>query len=163
LIREGFYKVTGYVPKVDKRTRLNCTTYLIENGSVFLPGTAAWLAEYLHELTTFPNGKDDDQADSTSQALDWIKVRLSELDFTWPRLHARRRMIEEGRLDEVREMDEKYGAPPEEPKLAVPSGPVVYTGSGEAQKSGGPCVYDRTEGQEPDSRRLKRRSIFPKK
>lgn len=25
------------------------------------------------ELTTFPNGKHDDQADSTSQALDWVK------------------------------------------------------------------------------------------
>ena len=29
--------------------------------------------EYLHELTTFPKGKFDDQADSTSQFLDWIK------------------------------------------------------------------------------------------
>ena len=34
---------------------------------------AEWLAAYLHELTTFPNGKRDDQVDSTSQALDWIK------------------------------------------------------------------------------------------
>jgi hypothetical protein len=29
--------------------------------------------EYLHELATFPKGKNDDQADSTSQALDWFK------------------------------------------------------------------------------------------
>ena len=28
-------------------------------------GQARWLAEYLHELTTFPNAKYDDQADST--------------------------------------------------------------------------------------------------
>jgi len=27
----------------------------------------------LHELTTFPNSKYDDQVDSTSQALDWFK------------------------------------------------------------------------------------------
>jgi len=66
-------------------------------------------------------------------------------------------IIEEGRLDEVREMDEKDGVPAKEPKLAVPSGPVVYTGSDEVPKSGGPCVYVSTEGQEPDSRRLKRR------
>jgi hypothetical protein len=31
------------------------------------------LSQYLHELVTFPNGKHDDQADSTSQALDWLK------------------------------------------------------------------------------------------
>jgi hypothetical protein len=32
----------------------------------------SWLAEYLHELTVFPNGKHDDQADSTAQFLDWL-------------------------------------------------------------------------------------------
>ena len=46
---------------------------VIENGFVYLPATADWLAPYLHELSTFPNGKHDDQADSTSQALDWFK------------------------------------------------------------------------------------------
>jgi hypothetical protein len=29
--------------------------------------------EYLHEMTVFPNGKHDDQADSTAQFLDWFK------------------------------------------------------------------------------------------
>jgi hypothetical protein len=40
---------------------------------VHLPTQAEWLSGYLHELTTFPSGKHDDQANSTSQALDWIK------------------------------------------------------------------------------------------
>ena len=31
------------------------------------------LAEYLHEMTVFPNGKHDDQVDSTAQFLDWFK------------------------------------------------------------------------------------------
>jgi hypothetical protein len=31
------------------------------------------LGEYLHELTSFPKGKYDDQADSTSQGLHWFK------------------------------------------------------------------------------------------
>ena len=31
------------------------------------------LAPYLHELTVFPNGKHDDQVDSTAQMLDWFK------------------------------------------------------------------------------------------
>ena len=31
----------------------------------------------MHELSTFPRGKYDDQADSTSQALDWFKNNSS--------------------------------------------------------------------------------------
>jgi len=46
-----------------------------QNGFVHLPEQAAWLAEYFHELTSFPQGKHDDQVDSTSQALDWFKQR----------------------------------------------------------------------------------------
>jgi phage terminase large subunit-like protein len=38
-----------------------------------LPRLPSWLGEYLHELASFPKGKYDDQADSTSQALDWFK------------------------------------------------------------------------------------------
>jgi hypothetical protein len=38
-----------------------------------IPGQVTWLPEYLHELSSFPKGKYDDQADSTSQALDWFK------------------------------------------------------------------------------------------
>jgi hypothetical protein len=46
---------------------------VIDNGFVRIPETAPWLAEYLHELTVFPNGKHDDQVDSTAQFLDWFK------------------------------------------------------------------------------------------
>ena len=53
--------------------RLHSVTSTIENGFVYLPDTAEWLAEYQHEMTSFPKGKFDDQCDSTSQALDWIK------------------------------------------------------------------------------------------
>jgi hypothetical protein len=49
-------------------------TAVIENGFVHLPETAPWFAEYLHELAVFPNGKHDDQADSTAQFLDWFKT-----------------------------------------------------------------------------------------
>jgi len=36
-------------------------------------GTSQPVAEYLHEMTVFPNGKHDDQVDSTAQFLDWFK------------------------------------------------------------------------------------------
>ncbi len=73
LIRDGVPEVTRYEPTMDKVMRLHSVTSTIENGFVLLPTEADWLAVYLHELASFPNGKHDDQADSTSQALDWAK------------------------------------------------------------------------------------------
>jgi predicted phage terminase large subunit-like protein len=73
LVSEGMQTIQKYEPTTDKITRMNSVTSTIENGFAHLPDKAAWLDEYLHELTSFPNGKYDDQADSTSQALDWFK------------------------------------------------------------------------------------------
>ncbi len=75
LIHEGVYAVKAYKPTMEKTMRMHSVCSTIENGFVHLPDKAAWLGTYLHELTTFPNGKYDDQADSTSQALDWQKQR----------------------------------------------------------------------------------------
>ncbi len=73
LIAEGLHAVTRYRPQADKIMRLHAQTAVIENGFVHLPERAPWLAEYLHELTSFPQGRHDDQVDSTAQALDWLK------------------------------------------------------------------------------------------
>jgi predicted phage terminase large subunit-like protein len=73
LIADGSHGVTRYQPTTDKIMRLHAQTALIENGFVYIPETASWLAEYLHELTVFPKGKHDDQVDSTAQFLDWFK------------------------------------------------------------------------------------------
>ena len=73
LIAEGRHGVTRYPPIGDRTMRMHAQTAVIENGFVHLPETAPWLAEYLHELAVFPNGKHDDQADSTAQFLDWFK------------------------------------------------------------------------------------------
>lgn len=61
-------------PGLNKQMRLNAQTGIIENGFVHLPKQAEWLDAYLHELTTLPGTKYDDQVDSTAQALHWIKV-----------------------------------------------------------------------------------------
>ena len=63
---------------------MHAQTAMIENGFVHLPKEAAWLAEYLHELTAFPRGRDDDQVDSTAQMLDWFKQAGREpQDWMW--------------------------------------------------------------------------------
>jgi hypothetical protein len=57
--------------------RLNAQTGAMEGGFVHLPREAHWLADYLHELMTFPRGRYDDQVDSTAQALAWSKQSQS--------------------------------------------------------------------------------------
>jgi hypothetical protein len=53
--------------------RMHSVSSTIENGFVYIPTQSDWLPEYLHEISSFPKGKFDDQVDSTSQALDWVK------------------------------------------------------------------------------------------
>ena len=83
LIADGCHGVTRYQPTTDKVMRLNAQTTLIENGFVRIPENAPWLAEYLHELTVFPNGKHDDQVDSTAQFLDWFKKPFPGQGLSW--------------------------------------------------------------------------------
>lgn len=73
LVSEGVDIIKRYDPTMDKVMRMHSVTSTIENGFVHIPEKAPWMGEFLHELTTFPKGKYDDQADSTSQALDWFK------------------------------------------------------------------------------------------
>ena len=78
-----------YEPKMDKIMRMHSVTSTIENGFVYLPGEAEWLGEYLHEITSFPKGRFDDQCDSTLQALDWIKSGYCHYGFLkWLELEA---------------------------------------------------------------------------
>jgi len=78
LIGDGISHVARYSPDGDKIMRLHAQTAVIENGFVFVPEEAPWLADYLAELLSFPAGRHDDQVDSTAQALAWMKMRRSE-------------------------------------------------------------------------------------
>jgi len=67
LVNEGVHAIQKCEPSMNKIMRMNSVTGMIESGFVHLPNQSCWRDEYLHELTTFPNGKYDDQTDSTSQ------------------------------------------------------------------------------------------------
>ncbi len=58
----------------DKVARAYATTPLIEAGKVFLPENASWLFDYIEELSAFPNARNDDQVDSTTQALFYMRT-----------------------------------------------------------------------------------------
>jgi phage terminase large subunit-like protein len=56
-------------PEYDKKIRMAIQAGKFENGQVFFPKEAPWLAELEAELFAFPSGRHDDQVDSISQAL----------------------------------------------------------------------------------------------
>jgi predicted phage terminase large subunit-like protein len=93
LLEESLSAVTRYKSEGDKVMRLVAHSATFENGFVHLPREAHWLQDYIHELTTFPASKYDDQVDSTSQALAWIKQRVPG----WGILEFYRRSVEEAR------------------------------------------------------------------
>nr|WP_283937550.1 phage terminase large subunit [Sphingomonas hankyongi] len=64
-------------PRIEKLARMQARSVMFETGRVVLPREATWLSDYLDELLGFPNRANDDQVDSTSQALDWIQQRFA--------------------------------------------------------------------------------------
>lgn len=62
-------------PVGDKLTRAVTSTAIMESGRIYLPRNAPWLADYQHQLCTFPNAQHDDMVDSTSQFVNWFRER----------------------------------------------------------------------------------------
>lgn len=52
-----------------------------EAGNLFLPdpSIAPWVNDYLTELTAFPGAPNDDEADATTQAVNWMSNRFSTM------------------------------------------------------------------------------------
>jgi predicted phage terminase large subunit-like protein len=69
-------EITGLIPiipKESKLARLASVSPMFEAGNVFLPEAEEWCHDYTVELTTFPSGAHDDQVDSTSMALCYLR------------------------------------------------------------------------------------------
>jgi predicted phage terminase large subunit-like protein len=96
---DGLSGVKPYEPPAgtDKIMRLHLQTALFANGHVLLPRQAPWLADYVAELTGFPGTKFDDQVDSTTQALQYLKEGSNKAEM-WARVgrnaHLGHRMLD---------------------------------------------------------------------
>lgn len=73
LKRETQLPLIPCMPKVDKLTRLQRVTPLMEAGKMALPQRANWLGAFERELFQFPDGAHDDQVDAVSQYLNWVR------------------------------------------------------------------------------------------
>jgi predicted phage terminase large subunit-like protein len=61
----------------DKVSRAHAVTPLIEGGRVRLPEWASWVDDYINVMAAFPKGANDDDVDSTTQALNYLRDRIS--------------------------------------------------------------------------------------
>jgi predicted phage terminase large subunit-like protein len=78
-LRAENFSIAQEAPAIDgdKIMRLHSQTAKIAGGFVLFPNEAVWLDQYLLELASFPNSKNDDQVDSTVYALAWLTENAS--------------------------------------------------------------------------------------
>jgi predicted phage terminase large subunit-like protein len=86
-LKTAHFSVIAVKPEYDKQTRMAIQSAKFENGQVFFPKEAPWLADLEAELFAFPRGRHDDQVDSISQALAhksssplWTKASIAGLN-----------------------------------------------------------------------------------
>jgi predicted phage terminase large subunit-like protein len=78
----GVQGVIGITPSADKLSRMMAQTPKLEAGSLILPTSAPWLADFKSEYLAFPAGQYDDQMDALSQFLEWQGKRGND-PFEW--------------------------------------------------------------------------------
>jgi predicted phage terminase large subunit-like protein len=75
--------VRWLMPEKNKIARAETAAAQVQNGRVYLPEQAPWLAEFLDECLTFPVGKHDDQVDVLAYAC----IELSRRTVSPRRIH----------------------------------------------------------------------------
>ena len=68
-IKRDIMGVIPVEPDGSKEARAHAVSPQIEAGNVYLPRNAPWVHDYIQEWSAFPNGKNDDQVDASTQAL----------------------------------------------------------------------------------------------
>src|SRR5580700_4120631 len=59
----------------DKEANARAVSPMFEAGMILLPDDAPWADDYIESMTRFPKGQHDDDVDSTSQALNYLRRR----------------------------------------------------------------------------------------
>jgi len=73
LQRDTALPLLPYISSDSKIARAQAVSPLAEAGHVYVPESAAWIADWLDEHANFPNAPHDDQVDTTSMALEKLR------------------------------------------------------------------------------------------
>ncbi|WP_054000524.1 phage terminase large subunit [Ahrensia marina] len=82
LRRIGESQYRAITPRGSKEDRLAACSALIEEGRVFLPDEADWKSTLIHELLSFPNTRYDDQVDSVTLFLNYMRNSRNQHRFS---------------------------------------------------------------------------------
>lgn len=77
LRRETKLPVVAVKVDRDKESRAHAVTPLIEGGRVYLPEWGSWVQDYINCMAAFPSGAHDDDVDSTTMALDYLRHKTT--------------------------------------------------------------------------------------
>ncbi|RFU70331.1 terminase [Peribacillus saganii] len=75
-------KIPGIIPvnpQGGKVARVNAISDYIQAGNVWLPKNEPWIEDFIEEWAAFPRGKNDDDVDSASQALNKLFYYYAEI------------------------------------------------------------------------------------
>lgn len=75
ILKRHIHGVTAITPTESKLERAYSVTPMIECGNVYIPESAPWLPALEDELLSFPAGAHDDQVDSMTQALNYLREK----------------------------------------------------------------------------------------
>lgn len=86
-LRKELGGIEPVTPKDSKEARVHAVTPFIEAGDVELPDAsmAAWVGDFVEEMSAFPNGAHDDRVDTMSQALNRMLVGARPRYRSFPR------------------------------------------------------------------------------
>jgi hypothetical protein len=78
VIQELRHDVSGLIavtPEGGKQARAHAVSPQVESGNVYLPhpALAHWVADFMEEAAAFPHGRNDDQVDAMTQALNRLR------------------------------------------------------------------------------------------
>jgi predicted phage terminase large subunit-like protein len=71
-LRRAGIPINEYSPDRDKVSRAHSVAPLVESGRVWIP-KKAWAEDFINQLTSFPNGRNDDDVDAFTQAMIRLK------------------------------------------------------------------------------------------
>lgn len=85
-LRKDILGLIAVTPQGDKHSRLSAVAPLYQAGNVLIPhpDMAPWVLDFVAELTMFPRAPNDDQVDSMSQALVFMRERNAVIADTGP-------------------------------------------------------------------------------
>lgn len=76
MLRAELDDVVPIAVRGSKVQRAEAIAAKVEGGNVYVPDGAAWLDEWLDELSVFPHADNDDQVDAMTQAIQYLSTKV---------------------------------------------------------------------------------------